>query len=160
MWMAASQLLKDSISANNNFSYNNFIKQIIIMKIMVCGPIGGVGIDKILEMREFLEKKGFETVKQFSNGKDYSSTRDFRKKTALVKKIIKHDLDCIKKADILVVLPEPSFGASIEMFVAKNAKKKVVLFSNKPVPSPWPVGFSDIVVTSKKELVRKLSKMM
>jgi len=130
------------------------------MKIMVCGPIGGVGIDKILEMREFLEREGFETIKQFSKGQDYSKIHDFRKKTTLVKKIIKHDLDCIKKADVLVVLPEPSFGASIEMFVAKNAKKKVILFSSKPVPSPWPVGFSDIVVTSKKELIRKLHAMM
>ena len=127
---------------------------------MVCGPIGGVGTNKILEMREFLENKGFETVKQFSKGNDYSNIRDFRKKTMLVKKIIKHDLDCIKKADVLVVLPEPSFGASIEMFVAKNAKKKVILFSSKPVPSPWPVGFSDVVVTSKNELVRKLHKIM
>jgi dihydrodipicolinate reductase len=130
------------------------------MKIMVCGPIGGVGTGKILEMRKFLEKEGFETVKQFSKGKDYSNIRDFRKKTALVKKIIKHDLDCIKKSDVLVVLSEPSFGASIEMYVAKNAKKKVILFSSKPVPSPWPVGFSDVVVTTKKELVRKLNKMM
>jgi hypothetical protein len=130
------------------------------MKIMVCGPIGGAGIGSILEMREFLEKKGFDTVKQFSKGKDYSKIHDFRKQTMLVKKIIKHDLDCIKKADVLVVLPEPSFGASIEMYVAKNTKKKVILFSTKPVPSPWPVGFSDIVVTSKNELVRKLHAMM
>ena len=91
MLMAENQLLKDSISANNNFSYNNFIKQITIMRIMVCGPIGGVGTAKILEIRELLEKEGFETVKQFSRGKDYSSIRDFRKKTLLVKKIIKHD---------------------------------------------------------------------
>jgi len=132
----------------------------MFMKIMVCGPIGGVGIGKILEIREFLESEGFETVKQFSKGKDYSNVRDFRKKTALVKNIIRHDLECIKKSDVLVVLPEPSFGASIEMFIAKNARKKVILFSSKPVPSPWPIGFSDIVVTSKKELVRKLHTMM
>lgn len=127
---------------------------------MVCGPIGGVGIDKILQMREFLENKGFETVKQFAKGKDYSSISDFRKKTTLVKNIIKHDLACIKKADILVVLPEPSFGASIEMYVAKSSKKKVILFSEKPVPSPWPVGFSDVIATSKNDLIRKLHRMM
>ena len=132
----------------------------MFMKIMICGPIGGVGTSKILEMRKFLESKGFETIKQFSKGKDYSNIRDFRKKTMLVKKIIKHDLDCIKKADVLVVLPDPSFGASIEMFVAKNAKKKVILFSSKPVSSPWPVGFSDVVATSKNELIRKLHRIM
>ena len=127
---------------------------------MVCGPIGGIGTGKILEIQEFLENKGFETVKQFSKGSDYSNIHDFRKKSILVKKIIKHDLDCVKKADILVVLPEPSFGASIEMFIAKNTKKKVILFSNKPVPSPWPIGFSDVVVTSKNELVKKLHSIM
>ncbi|MDE1769264.1 MAG: hypothetical protein KGI28_01755 [Thaumarchaeota archaeon] len=130
------------------------------MKIMVCGSVGGVGIANILKMQEFLESKGFETVKQFSKDTDYSKIHDFRKKPSLVKKIIGHDLDCIKKADVLVVLPEPSFGASIEMYVAKSAKKKVILFSIKPVPSPWPVGFSDIVVTSKNNLVRKLHQMM
>lgn len=130
------------------------------MRIMVCGSMRGVGISRILRMREFLEKKGFETVKQFSKGKDYSHIRDFREKTMLVKNIIKHDLACIKKADVLIVLPEPSFGTSIEMFVAKNAKKKVILFSNKPVPSPWPIGFSDMVVTSKNELVSKLHEIM
>ena len=132
----------------------------MFMKIMVCGPIGGVGIGKILKIREFLEREGFETVQQFSKGKNYSNIRDFRKKISLVKNIIKHDLECIKKSDVLVVLPEPSFGASIEMFIAKKARKKVILFSSKPVPSPWPIGFSDIVVTSKKELVRKLHSMM
>ena len=126
---------------------------------MVCGSMRGVGITKILKMREFLEKRGFETIKQFSKGKDYSHIRDFREKSVLVKNIIKHDLACIKKADVLIILPEPSFGTSIEMFVAKNAKKKVILFSNKPVPSPWPIGFSDMVVTSKNELVKKLHEI-
>ncbi len=129
------------------------------MQIMVCGSMRGVGITKILKMREFLEKRGFETVKQFSKGKDYSHIHDFRKKPILVKNIIKHDLTCIKKADVLIILPEPSFGTSIEMFVAKNAKKKVILFSNKPVPSPCPIGFSDMVVTSKNELVKKLHEI-
>jgi hypothetical protein len=127
---------------------------------MVCGPIGGVGIGKILEMRDFLENEGFETVKQFSKGADYSSILDFRRRIRLAKKIIKHDLACIKEADVLVVLPEPSFGASIEMYVAKSTKKKVILFSNKPVSSPWPVGFSDCIVTSRNQLVKKLKNMM
>ncbi|MDE1843888.1 MAG: hypothetical protein KGI10_01000 [Thaumarchaeota archaeon] len=130
------------------------------MRIMVCGSMRGAGITRILRMREFLEKKGFETVKQFSKGKDYSYIHDFREKTILVNNIIKHDLACIKEADVLVVLPEPSFGTSIEMFVAKNAKKKVILFSNKPVPSPWPIGFSDMVVANKNDLVRKLHEMV
>ncbi|HET7337777.1 MAG TPA: hypothetical protein VFJ23_07800 [Candidatus Nitrosotalea sp.] len=117
------------------------------------------GITKILKMQKFLEEKSFETIEQFSNGRDYSNTRDFREKPILAKNIIKHDLACIKKTDVLVVLPEPSFGTSIEMFVAKNAKKKIILFSSKPVPSPWPIGFSDMVATNKNDLVRKLHEM-
>lgn len=130
------------------------------MKIMVCGPIGRDGTGKISEMSEFLESNGFETVRQFSKNNDYSKIHDFRKRTKLVKKIIDHDLACISKADVLVVLPEPSFGASIEMFVAKNAGKKVILFSNKPISSPWPIEFSDSVVTTKSELVRKLNDLI
>jgi len=129
------------------------------MRIMVCGPIGGTGITKILELREFLKSKGFETVKQFSKGQDYSHIRDFRKRIKLVKKIISHDLACIKEADVLVVLPEPSFGASIEMYVAKSTKKKVIFFSRNRVFSPWPIGFSDFVVTNRIELVKKLQEM-
>jgi hypothetical protein len=127
---------------------------------MVCGPIGGVGLEKISKMRTFLESSGFETVKQFSKGDDYSYIYDFRKKTRLAKKIIEHDLACVKKADVLVVLSGPSFGASIEMYVARGMKKKVILVSDRPVSSPWPVRFSDHIVTSRKELVRKLQKLM
>jgi nucleoside 2-deoxyribosyltransferase len=94
------------------------------MKIMVCGPIGGVGIGNILKMREFLEDNGFETIKQFSESNDYSHIHDFRKKTLIAKKIIKHDISCVKKADVLVILQEPSFGAAIEMYMAKNEEKK------------------------------------
>lgn len=37
------------------------------------------------------------------------------------KKIVEHDLEFIKKADILIVLVDtPSFGTAIELFVAKN----------------------------------------
>ncbi len=69
-----------------------------------------------------------------------------------------HDLELIKKSDMLIVLPDPSFGASIEMHVAKSLKKKIILFANKPVPSPWPVGYSDTIITNKKDLVDYLQK--
>lgn len=114
------------------------------MKIMVCGSMKGNGITKILKMRKFLEEKGFKTIKQFSKGKDYSNIRDFREKTTLAKNIIKHDLACIKKADVLVVLPEPSFGTSIEMFVAKNAKKKLFSFLANQFPVHGQLDFQTL----------------
>jgi hypothetical protein len=130
------------------------------MKIMVCGPIGDTGITRILKMQKFLEDSGFEIVKQFSMNNDYSHIHDFRRKQEIVKRIIDQDLKCVKRSDILVVLSKPSFGSSIEMFTGKNSGKKIILFSRKSVPSPWPIGFSDIIVTNRKELVRKLHEMM
>ncbi|MEO9278094.1 MAG: hypothetical protein ABI340_09990 [Nitrososphaera sp.] len=47
-----------------------------------------------------------------------------------------YDLQIIKKSYVLIVLPEPSFEVSIEMHVAKSLKKKIIPFSNKPMPSP------------------------
>ncbi len=130
------------------------------MRIMVCGPIAGTGTGKIQKMINFLEKKGFQIINQFSNRKDdYSYIHDFRTRKKLAQKIICHDLECVKKADVFVVLAKPSFGAAIEMFLAKRMKKKVILFSEKDLPSPWPVNFSDIIVKNKNELVKILKKM-
>ena len=127
---------------------------------MVCGPIGDRGIRRILKMIEFLEKNGFQTIKQFSKAKeDYSHIHDFRRKKELAQKIIRHDYSCVKKADVFVVLPEPSFGAAIEMFLAKKLKKKVILFSDKPMSSPWPIKFSDFVITNKNDLVTILNRI-
>lgn len=130
------------------------------MQIMVCGPVGGIGTNRITEMMKFLEDNGFQPVRQIVKGKlDYSTIKDFRKRKNLANKIITHDLQLIKKSDVLIVLPEPSFGASIEMYVAKSLKKKIILFSNKPIPSPWPVRFSDIMITNKKDLINHLQKI-
>lgn len=130
------------------------------MQIMVCGPVGSIGTSRITEMMKFLEDNGFQPVRQFVKGKsDYSTIKDFRKRKNLANKIIMHDLQIIKKSDVLIVLPEPSFGASIEMYVAKSLKKKIILFSNKPIASPWPVRFSDIIVTNKKDLINHLQKI-
>ncbi len=127
---------------------------------MVCGPLGSGGVGKIMNMIKFLEENGFEPVKQIVKGKsDYSKIRDFRKRRKLARKIIIHDLQFVKKSDVLIVLPEPSFGASIEMYVAKSLKKKIILFSNRPVPTPWPVGYSDLIITNKKDLLNYLQKI-
>ncbi len=127
---------------------------------MVCGPIGGVGLKDIVNMNKFLERKGFEIIKQFSNDKNYSDVHDFAKRKQLSKKIVKHDLACLDSADIVVVLSKPSFGASIEMHIAKTMKKKVIFYSKKSIPSPWPIYFSDAIVRNRNELVRKINQFL
>ena len=130
------------------------------MKIMICGPIGHGGVSKIKRLSEFLEENGFEIIKQFEKDRmDYSHIRDFRKKTSLSQSIVEHDLRAVNSSNVLVVLPKPSFGAAIEMYIGKNTGKKIILFSKKDVPTPWPVRFSDYIVTDKKSLVRILQKI-
>jgi len=53
----------------------------------------------------------------------------------------------VEKADVNVVLANrPSYGNAIEMYIAKNSNKKAILLANDPVPTSWPVNFSDYVV--------------
>jgi nucleoside 2-deoxyribosyltransferase len=88
---------------------------------------------------------------------DYSDIKDFRNKKELSRQIVNHDLEYLKKADVLVVLANmPSYGAAIEMFVAKNSGKKIVLLAKDPVPTPWSINFSDYVVTTEEELIKLL----
>jgi hypothetical protein len=44
------------------------------------------------------------------------------------------------------------------MFVAKRSGKRVVLLAKDPVPTPWPVNFSDDIAKSEDELIRLLHK--
>ncbi|MCV0401819.1 MAG: nucleoside 2-deoxyribosyltransferase [Nitrosopumilus sp.] len=72
---------------------------------------------------------------------------------------MEHDLEFVKKADVLIILVDmPSFGTAIESFVAKNEGKKIILFSPNPLPTPWPLYFSDFHVKSKAELLETLKK--
>ena len=119
---------------------------------MVCGSIGYGGIDKIRRMYSLLLEKGFDIVDHL--GMDYSNIQDFRDKKVLSQQIVSHDLQFVKKADVIVVVAgKPSYGTAIEMYIAKNSNKKVVLLATDPVPSPWPVNFSDYVVRSKEDLI-------
>jgi nucleoside 2-deoxyribosyltransferase len=128
------------------------------MKIMVCGSIGYGGIDDIRQLYSFLRKEGFDTVDQImSKGTDYSQISDFRNKKALSHQIVTNDLEFINKTDVLVVLADkPSYGTGIEMFIAKNSGKPVILFSKSPLPTPWPINFSDYIVKSEEELIKSL----
>ena len=125
---------------------------------MVCGSIGYGGIDNIRRFYTLLDTEGFDTVDHIvSKGMDYSDIKDFRNKKELSRQIVNHDLEYVKKADVLVVLASmPSYGAAIEMFVAKNSGKKIVLLAKDPVPTPWSINFSDYVVTTEEELIKLL----
>lgn len=125
---------------------------------MVCGSIGYGGIDDIRRFYALLDTEGFDTVDHIvGKGMDYSDIKDFRNKKELSQQIINHDLEYVKKADLLVVLANmPSYGAAIEMFVAKNSGKKVILLAKDSVPTPWSINFSDYVVTTEEELIRLL----
>ncbi|MRN41474.1 MAG: hypothetical protein FIO02_10590 [Nitrosopumilales archaeon] len=125
---------------------------------MVCGSIGYGGIDDIRRIYTFLDTEGFDIVDHIvGRGMDYSDIKDFRNKKKLSRQIVNHDLEYVKKADVLVVLANmPSYGAAIEMFVAKNSGKKIVLLAKDPVPTPWSINFSDYVVTTEEELIKLL----
>jgi hypothetical protein len=125
---------------------------------MVCGSIGYGGIDNIRRFYTLLDTEGFDTVDHIvSKGMDYSDIKDFSNKKELSRQIVNHDLEYVKKADVLVVLANmPSYGAAIEMFVAKNSGKKIVVLAKDPVPTPWSINFSDYVVTTEEELIKLL----
>jgi hypothetical protein len=131
------------------------------MKIMVCASIGYGGIDYIREMHLFLRKEGFDIIDHIMNkGMDYSDINDFRDNKDLSHRIVTNDLEFIHKTDVLVVLAnKPSYGAGIEMFIAKNSGKQVILFAKAPVPTPWPITFSDDIVKSEQELIKSLREL-
>jgi hypothetical protein len=130
---------------------------------MVCGSIGYSGkIDDIGDMCLFLKSKGFSIVNNSVHNEkmNYSGITDFRNKENLSRQIVKHDLRYIRKTDVVVVIGNgPSYGAGIEMFVAKMAGKKVILFARDPIPTPWPINFSDYRVKNEDALIELLHKL-
>ena len=76
---------------------------------------------------------------------------------------LKFEVDgLVEKADIIVVIANrPSYGTAIEMYIAKNSNKKVILLANDPVPTPtpWPVNFSDYVVRNEEDLMMLLEEL-
>lgn len=128
---------------------------------MVCGSIGYGGVDKIRRMYAVLRRKEFDIVDHLVHkGMNYSDIGDFRDKKELSQQIVSHDLQFMEKADVIVVIASrPSYGTGIEMYIAKNSNKKVILLANDPVPTPWPVNFSDYVVRNEDELIMLLEEL-
>jgi nucleoside 2-deoxyribosyltransferase len=128
---------------------------------MVCGSIGYGGVDEMRRMYSFLLEEGFDIVDHLVHkGMDYSDIRDFRDKKELSQQIVIHDLQFVEKADVIVVIANrPSYGTAIEMYMAKNSNKKVILLAGDPVPTPWPVIFSDYVVRNEGDLITLLEEL-
>ena len=141
--------------------HNISFPKIFKMQIMVSGSIGYGGIDEIGWLYSFLLKEGFCIVDHLvSKGADYSDIKDFRDKKDLSHQIVNHDLEYVKKADVLVVLANrPSYGTAIEMFIAKSIGKRVVLLAKDPLPTPWPINFADDITTSEEELIKLLHSL-
>jgi len=128
---------------------------------MICGSIGYGGIEKIKELYAILKDKGFDTIDHIlDKNMDYSHINDFRDKPELSKDIVEHDLKHVSMADVLVVIADsPSYGTGMEMLIAKNNFKRIVLLAIDALPTPWPVYFSDFIVKDEQELFQLLSKM-
>jgi hypothetical protein len=68
---------------------------------MVCGSIGYGGAKEIRQLYSFLRNEGFHTVDHIDNeGMDYSNINDFRDKKDLSARIVFHDLEYIKRAEV------------------------------------------------------------
>ena len=131
------------------------------MKVMVCGSIGYGGIEEIRKFYDDIHNAGFDILDHVE-GKDmdYSDIKDFRNKRTLSKEIVDHDLNYVTKADVLVVIMnKPSYGTAIEMAKAKEAGKTIILYSPEPIPTPWPIHFSDHVVSNYPEMIEILTDL-
>ena len=131
------------------------------MKIMVCGSIGYGGVNEIRNLYALLRKKGYDIVDHLrEKGMDYSDINDFRDKKELSHEIVKHDLEFVNKSDIIVVVADsPSYGTAMEMLIAKEVGKKVIVLAKDPIPTPWPINFSDFIVKDESELINLLDKL-
>jgi nucleoside 2-deoxyribosyltransferase len=128
---------------------------------MVCGSIGYGNANDIKDMYTLLRSKGFSLINHIIHEEmNYSDIRDFRDKRDLSRQIVNHDLQYIEKSDVIVVIVNgPSYGTAIEMYVAKNSGKKIILLAKDAVPTPWPVHFSDYIVGSENELFDLLNNL-
>ena len=128
---------------------------------MICGSIGYGGVNEIRRLYALLREKGYDIVDHLiEKGMDYSDINDFRDKKELSHEIIRHDLEYVNKSDIIIVVANsPSYGTAMEMLIAKEGGKKVIVLAKDPIPSPWPINFSDFIVKDESELIKLLDKL-
>lgn len=130
-------------------------------KIIVCGSIGYGGIERLKELRDYLINNNYNVIDHISKeDMDYTHINDFRKNRELSRKIVSHDLKFIDQADIIIIITDlPSFGTAIEQYYAFTRDKIIILYSEKPIPTPWPINFSNYITESKEELLEILNKL-
>lgn len=128
---------------------------------MICGSIGYGGVNEIRRLYALLREKGYDIVDHLiEKGMDYSDIDDFRDKKELSHKIVKYDLEYVNKSDIIIVVANsPSYGTAMEMLIAKEKGKKVIVLAKDPIPTPWPINFSDFIVKDEFELIKLLDKL-
>lgn len=128
---------------------------------MICGSIGYGGVNEIRRLYALLREKGYDIVDHLiEKGMDYSDINDFRDKKELSHEIVKHDLEYVNKSDIIIVVANsPSYGTAMEMLIAKEGGKKVIVLAKDPIPTPWPINFSDFIVKDEFELIKLLDKL-
>ena len=126
---------------------------------MVCGAIAFGDVWKIRDLYRILKNEGFNVLEHIDKKQmDYSKIKDFTKKKELAKRIVEHDLRYVEDADVLIIIfnDKPSYGSAIEMYAAKKVQKKVILFAQGQIPTPWAVNYSDYIINNEKELLALL----
>ena len=132
------------------------------LSVIVLGSIGYGGMDSIKSMYDVLEREGFDVVKHvMEKGMDYTEITDFRNEKDLSKEICEHDLSYLKEAKVMVILGgKASWGGGMQLYEGKiNLGLTTVLLAPDPVPTPWPINFSDYIVRSEEELIKTLHEI-
>jgi len=131
------------------------------LKIIVCGSIGFGGIDDIRNLQRKIKENGLTIIDHISEeGMDYSDITDFRDHQDLSREIVEHDLRFVEEADIIVALvSKPSFGTAIEMYIAKQKGKHVIVLADRPIPTPWPIFLSTKTVKTEEDLLIALKEI-
>lgn len=131
------------------------------MKVMVCGPIGYEGIDRLKSFQAELADEGFDVLDHLNESMDYSHVHDFREKPTVCDRIVTHDLAYVEQADAIVaLLGTPSYGTAIELFRAHQLETPVFGYCPEPVASPWPVQFADAIFAHKADLFQTLHRVV
>lgn len=126
------------------------------MKVLVCGSIGYGGLEYLNEIKDMLRKEGIEVLDPPVE-RDYSGIKDFRDKPEVAEQIVKRHLELVRECDVIVVvLNGPSYGAAMEMCVGKQLGKRIILFCEHEVPTPWPIYFSNRIIRTRKGLIKLL----
>ena len=127
---------------------------------MVCGSIGYGGIEQLRALQDELVDSGFEVVEHLDDSMDYSHVDDFRGEPERCETIVEHDFGCVDEADVIVALiGKPSYGTAMEIFRAHEQGKPIVSYCPEPVASPWPLHFSNAVVSEKEAVYEQLQRV-